>query len=485
MDDQWDDDLSNHIREVFDNFEDPTADEGWLLLRKKFPEPEKKRPVAWLWWGSIAAGLLLFLGIGLWMVDKKDSPEAFTLKPVKQQQKHSAPADTGKLLAAKKAPVIKVSPGIENNSVSAATASQNNVASNYTSKAPVNKTAIGQSAGIAPGNVPPVYPHINIASAQQQPLSNGTNNTVAGTLPLKKADSTKTVIAKTQTPQYAVTAPAASAAASNTTVSTNSSIMRLQPTQTTKTPPANSMESLFASESTKTKKIDETTDKDKSVRFGVYAATFFNYAKGSNNQINAGAGFTSDIKLSKNLKLSTGMSLAQNTLNYNNSMPPTTAVANTRAYAAALTDNKTNSFTAASAFPVFKNYNANLVALDIPVNLKYEFNPQKTDTYISAGLSSGTFINESYTASYSYPGLAMAAGVPQQTTDETTRKSFNGFYFAKTLNVSFGVGYPMGKSNRLIVEPFLKYPLEGLGTQQIRFGAGGVNLKLNFTTHRK
>ena len=61
---------------------------------------------------------------------------------------------------------------------------------------------------------------------------------------------------------------------------------------------------------------------DKAVRFGVYAGTYFNYAKGSSNQLNVGAGVTSDIKLNDNLKISTGVTIAQNTLSYNN-QPPT------------------------------------------------------------------------------------------------------------------------------------------------------------------
>ena len=106
--------------------------------------------------------------------------------------------------------------------------------------------------------------------------------------------------------------------------------------------------------------------------------------------------------------------------------------------------------------------------------------PKKNDTYISAGLSSGTFIDESYTYHYSYPTRQSLAPP-----DATTHQSFNSFYFARTLNLAFGVGYPFGKSNRLIIEPFFKYPLDGLGSQQIRFGAGGVNLKLNFQPSKK
>jgi hypothetical protein len=66
MDEQLDNELKKRIQEVFENFEDTTADEGWLLLREKFPEEEsKRRGLIWFWRGSAAAVLLTFLGIGL------------------------------------------------------------------------------------------------------------------------------------------------------------------------------------------------------------------------------------------------------------------------------------------------------------------------------------------------------------------------------------------------------------------------------------
>jgi hypothetical protein len=73
MDDQLDNDLRDRIREVFDDFEHPSADEGWLLLREKFPEKQsKRRAFAWIWWGSAAAVLFIFLGIGLWIKNAQD-----------------------------------------------------------------------------------------------------------------------------------------------------------------------------------------------------------------------------------------------------------------------------------------------------------------------------------------------------------------------------------------------------------------------------
>jgi hypothetical protein len=235
--------------------------------------------------------------------------------------------------------------------------------------------------------------------------------------------------------------------------------------------------------------IAPITDNEKKVKFGVYAATYFNYAKGSENQINMGVGFTSDIKISKKVKLSTGVAIAQNSLNYFNqpSAVPQNLLNNVAMTSNTLGTASAYNFTTAANTPTIKNYNALLVGLDIPLNLKYEFNPQKSRSYIVVGLSSGTFINESYTYNFNTPsygaGLVLTTK-EQQPQSQTTKNSFNDFYFAKTLNISFGIGYPLGK-NHLIIEPFLKYPLAGLGAQQIHFGAGGVNLKFDFQSSSK
>jgi hypothetical protein len=235
------------------------------------------------------------------------------------------------------------------------------------------------------------------------------------------------------------------------------------------------------------------TDNEKKVKFGVYAATYFNYAKGSENQINMGVGFTSDIKISKKVKLSTGVAIAQNSLNYVNqpSGVPQNLLYNGPIANNALGAANAYNFTTAANTPTIKNYNALLVGLDIPLNLKYEFNPQKNRNYIVVGLSSGTFINESYTYNFNTfnnrnygVNNSLFANQQQQPESQTTKNSFNDFYFARTLNVSFGIGYPLGK-NHLIIEPFLKYPLAGLGAQQIHFGAGGVNLKFDFQSPSK
>src|ERR1035437_6481504 len=83
MDDQLDEELKNRIREVFDNVEDPSADEGWLLLREKFPgEQSNRRAFAWIWWAA-AAVLFLFLTAGIWLYTKNEQPGQFSVKAPK------------------------------------------------------------------------------------------------------------------------------------------------------------------------------------------------------------------------------------------------------------------------------------------------------------------------------------------------------------------------------------------------------------------
>lgn len=472
MDEQLDDELKKRISEVFDNFDDTSADEGWLLLREKFPEKDKRRPIAWIWWGSVAALLLLFLGI-FWLkntpvkenkprltINKKQAPRVAEPVTPKSADSSAVKQTEQDLLTANNA---HSTPKAHSNRASVKqsliTLDKNNTFGFNTNTIKSVNTIAQQPALTQPAN----GDENKVAAKSGVIIANNASgqNKNAANRPKNALQITDTVN-KTANQAYAVT---------NAKPGIN---MQQQTAKANKLP--------FADDNSPTPKPTEKPEKtNRAVLFDVYAATYINYAKGSNNQFNVGAGFTSDIKLSKNLKLSTGISIGQNTLSYNN-QPPSSAV-----MAAAAVPAVTNTYALkASSYylvtaPSFKNYDASLVGLDVPINLKYIFNPQKGDTYILAGLSSGTFINETYTYSYNSPSIYPSSSPTQ---DETTKSSFGSFYFAKTLNFAIGTGYPVG-NNRLIIEPFLKYPLDGLGTQQLKFGAGGINLKFNFQVSKK
>ena len=460
MEDELDKDLKKRIREVFDQYEDPTADEGWLKLKEKFPEEKTKRR-AMVWWWAAAALLLLFLGFGVWEYERNDNPAPLTINKDHRKITHGIKE------------IEKNNPGINNpapdnmvkdlDKTAGSSIHKNNLLTEASSKKrrPVNDRSINKLN-------PETKNHVDYTANQPGRVTVHT-------------DSTKNKLANKPTnPLNANTGVDTTTKVSNPPANTSSPINKIadKPADQKK-----SIASMFANDKQPAKKEDRLSDAR--VRFGIYAATYFNYAKGSGNQANLGAGATADIRLSKNLKLETGITVAQNSFNFGNSVPTYAAESSISVAAPAVA--RVSAYRAAAlvtlaSVPAFKDYDASLVGLDIPLNLKYEFNPQKNSIYVLAGFSSGTFINETYTYQYNYPAILSPS--LQQVKDETTRNSFNSFYFAKTLNFAFGVGYPLGK-NRIIFEPFLKYPLEGLGSQDIKFGSGGINLKFNFSTGKK
>ncbi|RYE21332.1 MAG: PorT family protein [Sphingobacteriales bacterium] len=458
MSEELDNDLKRRISEVFDNYEDPSADEGWMLLREKFPATAKHRGTAWLWWASAAAVFLLFLGVGAWLITGQ--PEKTEQIVAQKPAKNTGPkAVSPTAIDTENGPVTAP---VQQNDVIVPVTGDNYAAR----KAPRPAVAPVQQPVV---EAKPIVPEVSTASI----IASISNVPPA----VKTKDTAATVAPKAVKEVYAATQ------------STVAPVVVEKKPALQQAPEKKTMESLFAQEAMANagKKTTEKQNKDKNVHFGVFAGTYMNYANGSDNQVNVGAGFSSDFRISKNLKLSTGVSIAQNSFNYagNNNLPQQAASASLVAQAV---QNNDKGFNASGSSPVLNNYNARLTGLDVPVNLKFEFNPDKSDTYISAGLSSGTFINESYTYKYNYPALFSGnkdAPQPQQQVDEKITDSFNGFYFGRTLNVAFGVGYPLGKHNRLVIEPFVKYPLSGLGAQQIKFGSGGINLKLNFQTRKK
>ncbi len=461
MDEQFDDNLKKYISKAFENIEVPSADEGWLMLREKFPEKGKDRPVVWLWRSAAAvAAAVIILALGIWINYQNNNKETIAnkLPKVNRHQKNNH------LLAKKTIPDAVIDNTVNPDNLST---DKKTIAKQYIAKPYIvpNITRITSKEGAIQklaldDDIKPIVDKYANTSLPAGVTPNQTTNT---TLPTIIKDSIANKPEQNIAKQQSV----------NTGVLPTTNTYALQDNKAT----------------------EPVTDNEKRIKFGVYAATYFNYAKGSENQINMGVGFTSDIKISKKVKLSTGVAIAQNSLNYINQ--PSFSSPSNLLYNGNVSTNNTlgvanaYNFTTAKAAPAVSDYNALLVGLDIPLNLKYEFNPQKSRSYIVVGVSSGTFINESYTYNFNTVntrsfsnGIAYATNQLQQPESQTTKSSFNDFYFARTLNLSFGMGYQVGK-NHLIIEPFLKYPLAGMGAQQIHFGAGGVNLRFDFQSFSK
>jgi hypothetical protein len=481
-DDHLNDEIKKRIGTVFKNYQDDTAEEGWLLLREKYPVKNEDRSVAWLWRiAGIAALLLAFLSIGLWL----------NFHPAGKQNtvaKNKGAKGVSSVIA--NAPIAKNS-------------------QNLTDSGPtiVDKKINSGASSSSVNTVPVPILSFNIQHKLRKSLSDhnlraqGFDSSSTKTLAYKivnkakPSDITQSPVVAGHNPTNIVAAannnflPSKTTANNSTnpaTVSSDTSskpvTAALQAAEQNKSPapnkPDKSIQSLFDNDKYKAAQNNSTEPKikHKTVALAIYAATYVNYAKGSSKEFNAGGGLTADFRLTDNLSLSTGIGIAQNSLAYNSS----TTQANVFPAAVTYSYKAVASSNFSQLSPSSQALNASLVNLDVPVNLKYIINAQKRNIYVLAGLSSGTFINETYKYTYNYS----VPNNPSQSQEQSTNKAFDNFYFAKMFNVSFGVGYPLGK-NQLIIEPFFKYPINGLGNQHILFGSGGVNLKINFDPPKK
>ncbi len=415
--------IADKFRQVFENFEDPASNEGWLELRKKYPE-EKRRPL--FFWISSAAALLILLS-GLWLYIPEIDHEFITVKnsPATDQKETNPQAkreDTNPIIPAP------------------ALSEELNISSDK------KFTTLNQSA----------FPE----EKKVHFTRSGDDSNIAEKSVMLTIDSVSS-------PEYAISRP---------TKTQDEPPIKPDTISQTSAPIAK-IDQYLRLESEELKRPEERGGKSEKSRrknfsLSVYAGSFINYAKGSENNVNIGAGLSSDFRISKNLRISTGLNLSKNSLVYNQNEP----------------GNSYGSFQDVNASAIgnlvaLSNYEAELLGLDIPVNVKYLFNPEKSSTYFLAGLSSGTYLSEKYAVKQSnfnsFIGSSAAAN------KQEISRQMQDFDLMRTLNLSFGFNTRLSKKQSLTIEPFLKYPLGGLGSENIRFGSSGINVKLNFNTLKK
>ncbi|MGI4803183.1 MAG: hypothetical protein ACRYFL_00325 [Janthinobacterium lividum] len=403
----FDEDLKKHIKQIFEDYDDGHANAGWNLLREKYPAKNDRR--YFFWW--IAAVLLIVACLVWFFQPETDKPKH--LKNIKQvkadsfSKKSITKADSFYANHTKKAVVKTVSDFVLK--PKATPRKTVNVISKLTEKKPANKHS----------NT--VFTDVKLDSANHANPTSVSNFVKTDSAQSEK--SQKTI--QTQNP---------------------------------------SIKTLTKKEVVKTASIKKTTQKTARFGLSLFAGSHVNLAKGSNTQLGFGAGISTNFKLNKKLKMSTGLALLQNKLLYQNN------VANNNFPAASAVYQTSNSSIPISNNTSLNSLSTSLLQLDIPINLIYNILPGKNSISILAGLSSGTFAKESYHYNYA--------------NDAHTSKSFQSIYLLKTLNVAAQFGLPIHKYS-LQVEPFVKLPLGNVTTQQLKFEAAGINLKINIQTLKK
>ena len=110
---------------------------------------------------------------------------------------------------------------------------------------------------------------------------------------------------------------------------------------------------------------------------------------------------------------------------------------------------------------------------ELPVTARYIFNPGAKNAFFgTAGLSSYFMKKQQY--DYYYKN---SMGVPMTApwhSDSTYTHVFS------IVDISAGVQKPIGKHMDLLIEPYAKIPLGGVGHGNIRLSSFGVNLTVQY-----
>ena len=201
------------------------------------------------------------------------------------------------------------------------------------------------------------------------------------------------------------------------------------------------------------------------IRFGINISPGVNSTQ-TGSAFNYSGGINTDIALFSNIQLSTGLQIEhQSVINGGQ---------NNSAVSSALTK-------------------ADLVNLDIPLNITWKFFSDKSKSfYVSGGVSSLAYLSEKYDKTTYTQQISevrtMALGVEKvaysvedlQSTVQTTEPSFNSFDIAGRLNILFGMEQRLSPKLYLHFEPYIKIPVSGLASENLRFSTGGITCKISF-----
>lgn len=218
----------------------------------------------------------------------------------------------------------------------------------------------------------------------------------------------------------------------------------------------------------KTAMADEipTANPKRKIRFGVNFSPGVN-STSTSSAFNYSGGINADIALFSEFRLSTGLQVEhQSVVNNNPGYYPGSPEGQTK---------------------------ADLIDLDLPLNITWKFLIRKsTCYYISGGISSMVYLSEKYTnTSYTRKMVAVVevSGDMEnivfqveniKATEMETETPFNTFDFAGRVNILFGLEQHLSSKLFLHIEPYLKIPVSGLATQNMRYTTSGITCKISF-----
>ncbi len=214
-----------------------------------------------------------------------------------------------------------------------------------------------------------------------------------------------------------------------------------------------------------------TKPKKEKVKLGVEMATFTNYSKDNiNPSMNYGGGIAANIPIKNRFSFNPALVFSA----YNMELQDNQSLLSKQDFGVYTTSGMAETRTATEL---------QLTAMDIPMNFQYQFIKRKKSNYfLELGFSSLLYLSQNYSYELTYidnsgcpPGTVCDNMVTVN--EESSIPDYKTFDFAKFLNFSVGLDYHLSKRFDMVINPYLKYPVNLLSEEELKFGSGGLKLK--------
>ncbi|MGK9119260.1 hypothetical protein [Olivibacter jilunii] len=205
-------------------------------------------------------------------------------------------------------------------------------------------------------------------------------------------------------------------------------------------------------------------------------------------RFNMGGGVTVAYNISKKVSIGSGVSLVD--LGFHQSSPNASNGTMNSPVSASLSDASPTLNAKSLETKELTSINTNLLALDIPIDIKYQVSKQ---FYASAGISFFAVLNEDRTNNFltrtptnrtiqNTEGYAFSQ--PEFQVNNVSEKAeetpFQGNGYSGFLNFSVGRKMPISRKVGIAVEPFFKIPIGSLSNQNMNLRYGGIRVITSF-----
>ncbi len=147
------------------------------------------------------------------------------------------------------------------------------------------------------------------------------------------------------------------------------------------------------------------------------------------------------------------------------------------------TSDKNSYLTTEKPFATWASYSKQIDAfcnvIDIPLNLSVLMTKTKnTGIVASAGLSSYIMLSEKYNFIYNPTPNYPSSGRTYTIKNENQ-------HILSVINLSVGVEKPLGKQSSIVIQPYAKLPLTGIGQGETELKSFGIGFQLNYSMKKK